>query len=100
MRVITHFIAHIVKNINIYIFAHIGAQVKEVKMLNHEKDKVKTAQTRYRERQRRKGRERICFWLDADLAEKAKKLAILQDERPGTIFAEIFAAGLTQKMRK
>jgi len=69
-------------------------------MLNHEKDKVKTAQTRYRERQRRKGRERICFWLDADLAAKARKLAILQEERQGTIFAEIFAAGLTQKMRE
>lgn len=100
MRVITHFIAHIVKNINAHILAHIGAHVKEVKMLNHEKDKVKTAQTRYRERQRRKGRERICFWLDADLAEKAKKLAILQEERQGTIFAEIFAAGLIQKMRE
>ena len=64
----------------------------------HEKDK--TAQTRYRERQRRKGRERICFWLDADLVAKAKKLAILQEERQGTIFAEIFAAGLNQKMRE
>jgi adenylosuccinate synthase len=63
-------------------------------MFNHEKDK--TAQTRYRERQRRKGRERICFWLDAELAKKAKKLAILQEERPGTIFAEIFAASLYQ----
>jgi hypothetical protein len=69
-------------------------------MLNNDKDKAKTAQPRYRDRQRRKGRERICFWLEGELAEKAKKLAILKDERQGTIFAEIFAAGLIQKMKE